>query len=150
MTTPELYEKYRKDMRRIADLRNANAVLQWDQETYLPPKGATLRGQQISTLSELSHQYFISEELGGLLQELLSRADLTDKQKRNVERTHEDYTRSKKYPSSFVRAMAEQVNRAFHAWVDARKKNSFSVYEPELDALIKLKKEEAFFMDMCS
>ena len=143
MTTPELYEKYRKDMRRIADLRNANAVLQWDQETYLPPKGATLRGQQISTLSELSHQYFISEELGGLLQELLSRADLTDKQKRNVERTHEDYTRSKKYPSSFVRAMAEQVNKAFHAWVDARKKNSFSVYEPELDALIKLKREEA-------
>ena len=39
--------------------------------------------------------------------------------------------------------MAEQVNKAFHAWVDARKKNSFSVYEPELDALIKLKREEA-------
>ena len=143
MTTSELYEKYRKDMHRIADLRNANAVLQWDQETYLPPKGAAFRGQQISTLSELSHQYFISEELGGLLQDLLSRADLTGRQKRNVERTHEDYTRSRKYPSSFVRAMAEQVNKAFHAWVDARKKNSFSVYEPELDALIKLKREEA-------
>ena len=143
MTTSELYEKYRKEMHRIADLRNANAVLQWDQETYLPSKGAALRGQQISTLSELSHQYFISEELGGLLQDLLSRADLTGRQKRNVERTHEDYTRSRKYPSSFVRAMAEQVNKAFHAWVDARKKNSFSVYEPELDALIKLKREEA-------
>ena len=143
MTTSELYEKYRKDMHRIADLRNANAVLQWDQETYLPSKGAALRGQQISTLSELSHQYFISEELGGLLQDLLSRADLTGRQKRNVERTHEDYTRSKKYPSSFVRAMAEQVNKAFHAWVDARKKNTFSAYEPELDALIKLKREEA-------
>ena len=143
MTTSELYEKYRKEMHRIADLRNANAVLQWDQETYLPSKGAALRGQQISTLSELSHQYFISEELGGLLQDLLSRADLTGRQKRNVERTHEDYTRSKKYPSSFVRAMAEQVNKAFHAWVDARKKNTFSAYEPELDALIKLKREEA-------
>jgi carboxypeptidase Taq len=143
MTTPELYEKYQKEMHRIADLRNANAVLQWDQETYLPPKGAALRGQQISTISELSHQYFISEELGNLLQDLLSRADLKDRQKRNVERTHEDYTRSKKYPSSFVRAMAEQVNKAFHAWVDARKKNAFSVYEPELDALIKLKREEA-------
>src|SRR4051812_43817852 len=142
MATPELYEKYKQKMRFIADLRNANAVLQWDQETNLPPKGAQFRGQQISTLSEISHRFFTEDELGNLLKELLQK-DLNADQKRNVERTYEDYTKSKKYSSAFVRAMSEQVNRAFHAWIDARKKNSFSIYEKELDELIRLKKQEA-------
>ena len=63
----ELYKEYEERMHRIADLRYANAVLQWDQETYLPTKGAHFRGQQISTLSELSHRFFSEDELGHLL-----------------------------------------------------------------------------------
>ena len=65
----QLYKKYEEKMKRIADLRYSNAVLQWDQETYLPANGAHFRGQQISTLSELSHYYFSEEELGRAYQE---------------------------------------------------------------------------------
>ena len=129
-------------MQRIADVRNANAVLQWDQETYLPPKGAAFRGQQISTLSEISHRLFSEDELGDLLQTLMQKDGLTIQQKRNVERTHEDYVRNRKYTSQFVRALSEQINKAFHSWIEARKKNSFAVYEKDLDALIQLKREE--------
>ena len=39
----ELYKEYEERMHRIADLRYANAVLQWDQETYLPAKGCTFQ-----------------------------------------------------------------------------------------------------------
>ena len=129
-------------MQRIADLRNASALMQWDQETYLPPKGAALRGQQISTLSELSHQLFVEEELGSLLNDLAAKDDLDPWQKRNVERTLEDYNKSKKYTSEFVRALSDQVNKSFHAWIEARKQNRFSIFQPELDKLIALKKQE--------
>lgn len=139
----QLYETYRQKMRLIADVKNANAVLQWDQETHLPPKGALFRGQQISTLSEISHRLFSEDELGNLLQDLLQKDDLTPQQKRNVELTHEDYTKNKKYSSEFVRALSEQINKTFHCWIDARKKNDFAVYEKDLDALIQLKKQEA-------
>ncbi len=71
--TQELYKNYQTKMHRIADIRNANAVLQWDQETYLPKKGGSFRGQQISTLSEIAHQFFSEEALGVLLQELLGK-----------------------------------------------------------------------------
>src|SRR3954468_14368429 len=98
----DLYEKYQQKMQRIADVRNASAVLQWNQETYLPPKGAHFRGQQISTLSEISHRLFSEDELGDLLQNLMHKDGLTIQEKRNVERTHEDYVRNKKYPSEFV------------------------------------------------
>lgn len=130
-------------MRLIADVKSANAVLQWDQETYLPPKGAEFRGQQISTLSEISHRLFSEEELGHLLQDLLSKGDLSEEQKRNVEKTNEDYLKNKKYTSEFVRKLSEQVNKTFHSWIAARKQNSFSVYEKDLDALIQLKRQEA-------
>lgn len=130
-------------MRFIADVKSANAVLQWDQETYLPPKGASLRGQQISTLSEISHRLFSEEELGNLLQDLLSKGDLSAEQKRNVEKTNEDYLKNKKYTSEFVRKLSEQVNKAFHSWIESRKENSFPVFETDLDGLIQLKKQEA-------
>lgn len=130
-------------MQRIADVRHASAVLQWDQETYLPPKGAHFRGQQISTLSELAHQLFSEESLGNLLQELAHKDDLTPEQKRNVELTLEDYTKNKKYSSLFVRRLSEQVNKTFHAWIEARGQNSFAVYEKDLNALVQLKKEES-------
>ena len=127
-------------MHRIADVKNATALLQGDQETYLPPKGALFRGQQISTLSEISHQLFSEEELGNILQDLLSKDDLSREQKRNIVLSFEDYTKNKKYTSEFVRALAEQTNRAFHAWIESRKRNSFPVYEKELDKLVRLKK----------
>lgn len=141
--TLNLYEEYQKKMRLIADVRNASAVMQWDQETYLPPKGAHFRGQQISTLSEISHRLFSEDDLGSILKELLGRDDLSIGQKRNVELTYEDYVKNKKFSSAFIRALSEQVNRAFHSWIEARKENSFSIYESNLDKLIQLKKQEA-------
>ncbi len=142
-TTAEQYRNYCTRMARIADLRYAGAVLQWDQETYLPPKGAHYRGQQISTLAELSHQLFSEESLGDLLNNLVLKEDLLPAQKRNVELTLEDYNKAKKYTSSFVRALSDAVNKAFHSWIEARRQNSFAVFQNDLDALIALKKEEA-------
>ena len=40
----------RQHMRKLTDVRSALALMQWDQETYLPSKGSKLRGRQIATL----------------------------------------------------------------------------------------------------
>lgn len=141
-TTKELYEGYKTKMQRIADVRNANAVLQWDQETHLPKKGAAMRGQQVSTLSELSHQLFSEAELGNLLQELMSRDDIAADEKRNVERTLEDYNKNKKYTSDFVRRLSDQINKTFHSWIESRQKNSFQFFEKDISALVDLKRQE--------
>src|SRR6476660_3167158 len=105
-TSEHRYSSYREKMQRIADVRNASAVLQWDQETYLPPKSARFRGQQISTLAELAHQLFSEESLGELLRELAQDSELSPVQKRNVELTLEDYLKNKKYTPALVRALS--------------------------------------------
>ena len=139
----ELYEQYKERLQKIADVKYASAVLQWDQETYLPPKGNDIRGRQIATLSEIAHQQFTDEKLGNLLNDLLLKEGLTPQQKRNVALSLEDYNRNKKLPTDFVRRMSETVNKSFHAWIGARKENSFAVFQQPLDELITLKKQEA-------
>jgi carboxypeptidase Taq len=142
MSTAALYQSYKERMQQIADVKHSSAVLQWDQETYLPPKGAMARGRQLATLSEIAYKMFSDDKLGGLLNELMGKNDLDENEKRNVELTLEDYSRNKKYNSEFVRKLTEQINRAFHSWIDARRKNSFPVFENDLSLLIELKKQE--------
>ena len=67
----ELYNQYREHMRKLADVRAALALMQWDQETYMPSKGAGFRAQQVATLSEMAHELATSESLGTLLDSLL-------------------------------------------------------------------------------
>src|SRR4051794_5783009 len=98
MNSAELYSEYKTKMQKIADVKYASAVLQWDQETYLPPKGNDFRGRQIATLTEIAHEQFTDEKLGALLNELSAKDDLNDQQKRNVQLTMEDYTKNKKLP----------------------------------------------------
>lgn len=142
-STEVLYQQYRTHMTTLADVRSASAVLQWDQETYLPSGAGERRGAQISTLSELAHKLFTATELGDVMQELSQRNDLTAVQRTNVQRSLHDYKKAQRYPSTFVRKLSEAVNKAFHSWIGARKENSFKVYATALNTLIGLKKEEA-------
>ena len=138
-----LYREYQLQMGKIADIRYASAVLQWDQETYLPARGAAIRGQQIATLSEIAHRFFTDEQLGSLLQDSLSSNGLSSEQKRNIELTWEDYTKQKKFSSAFVRELSETVSKCFHSWMEARKANDFSIFASDLAKLVELKRTEA-------
>ncbi len=142
-SSQDLYRRYREHMQKIADVKNALAVLQWDQETYLPKKGASFRSRQMSTLSSLVHQLSTQKKLANLLGDLSALDSLKEEEKKNVALSLEDYDKQKKYPSSFVRKLSETVSQSFHAWVDARQQNSFALFESELAQLIELKKQQA-------
>ena len=143
MSTAKLYSTYKTKMQKIADVKYASAVLQWDQETYLPPKGNDFRGQQIATLSEIAHQLFTDKTMGELLEELSLCEDLTSSEKRNIVLSKEDYERNIKLSAAFIRQLSETVNQSYHAWAKARKENSFALFEQPLHELIQLKKQEA-------
>ncbi len=146
MPGEELYQQYTTKMRRIADVKNTLAVMQWDQETYLPPKGAELRGEQMATLSEIAHEMFAEEELGKLLSQLSGIKALPFPGRRNVELTLEDYNKNKKYSAAFVRKLSEATSRSYHSWVEARRQNNFGLFKKDLYDLVELKKEETHIL----
>ena len=137
------YALYKSSLQKIADIKNASAVLQWDQETYLPKNSHDVRGRQIATLNELAHEKFTDKNFGNLLRELSEKNDLQEKEKRNVQLSLEDFNKSKKLPSAFVRQMSEAVNKSFHAWVEARRQNDFNIFKDPLQEIISLKQQEA-------
>lgn len=142
MNHPELYNSYVESMRRIADVKFSIALLSWDQETYQPKDGAEFRSQQIGTLSGIAHDKFVDKKLGDILQKLSHADSLTAEQSKNVNETLKDYTREKKYPTEFVERMAQVTSKTFQAWLKSREENKFSVFQPMLEEMIKLKREE--------
>ncbi|HET6227658.1 MAG TPA: carboxypeptidase M32 [Bacteroidia bacterium] len=129
-------------MRKIADVQNAAGVLNWDQETYMPESGADMRAQQLSTLSGIAHELSTSEELGEVLNKLTFDSSLNEKQKRNVKISLKNYNDSKKYTTAFVKEMSKTISETFQAWQKAKEKADFKLYAPQLEKLVRLKREE--------
>lgn len=136
------YEKYVVHMRKIADLQFAAGVLGWDQETYMPPKGAETRAQQLSTLAGMAHELSISDDLGKLLKELSTDTSLSEKEKRNIKQSLKNYEQNKKYSTAFVEELSRTISETFHAWQAAKSKNDFKSYAPQLKKLVELKRKE--------
>ncbi len=141
--TEELYKQYEEITQQAADIGYASAVLGWDQEVHMPPKGFEYRGRQLATLATLAHEMVTTDTYGNLLQELAGRGDMTDIQAANVRLSLEDYLKNKKLPASFINKITAQTSTSYNSWMQARKENDYGVYAAELAKMIALKIEQA-------
>lgn len=142
-TSKELYTVYQDTLQKAADLQYASAVLGWDQEVYMPPKGFPYRGRQLATMASLAHEMVTSEQYGAVLHELSQRGDLTDVEGQNVRLSLEDYEKNKKLPHEFVELLTQQTSTSYNAWIQARTENNYATYAPQLEKMIALKKQQA-------
>lgn len=134
----------RERLGEIADINSAIALLQWDQEVNLPPKAAQGRGQQLATLSALSHRMFTGPEIGDLLRKsakTLSALDYADACL--VEVASHDYDRATKLPESFVHEFAKTQSEAYEVWVRARRESNFALFQPLLARIVELNRRKA-------
>src|SRR5437879_5534619 len=51
----------------LHDLRDAQLVLDWDQHTMMPRRGAENRAEALSTLERIRHEKFVSARTGDLI-----------------------------------------------------------------------------------
>ena len=142
-SSKEQYIRYTDLLQKAADINYASAVLGWDQEVYMPPKGADARGRQLSTLAGQAHEILTSDKLEDLLKALSGNGDLTDTEKSNVRLSFEDFEKNKKLSAACVEELSKQTSECFNAWIEARRKNDFSVFAPSLAKMISLKRKQA-------
>ncbi len=141
--TSTLYTRYQAITQKAADLNYAAAVLGWDQETYMPPKGFAARGRQLATLATQAHAMLTSQEYHQLLEDLAGADGLTDAQAANVRLSLEDFEKASRLPDAFVEELTQATSTALNAWSNARKGNDYSVFAPQLKHMIGLKKKQA-------
>jgi carboxypeptidase Taq len=61
-------EELRLWMAELHDLRDAALILDWDQHTMMPRRGAEHRAETLSTLERIRHEKFVSDHTGSLLE----------------------------------------------------------------------------------
>ncbi|NNF58584.1 MAG: carboxypeptidase M32 [Rhodothermaceae bacterium] len=137
---PDTLSLLKTRLAEVADLNYAAAVLEWDQETYMPPGAAESRAQQVATLRRLGHERFTADEVGGWLDRL---NPSPEEEQALVRVTQRDYARATLLPSAWVSAMAEAKGRALEAWKTAREANDFAHFAPHLQRIVDLNREKA-------
>ena len=132
----------------VADLNATQAVLGWDQQTYMPQGGNEARGNQLATIGKISHQKFTSDEIGKLLGDLEKEyegADPDSDDLRLLKVTRHDYDQATRVPSEFVAEFAVVTSKAFEAWMEARGKSDFSIFQPHLEKIVELNQRYVSF-----
>ncbi len=122
----------------VADLGAAASVLSWDQNVSMPPAGGEARGQQLATLGKIAQEKFISDEVGKLLEDLKNEFDPNSDEADLVRVTSRTYEKSKRVPAEFIAEQAIVTTKAFDAWVEAKGKSDFSIFQPHLEKVVEL------------
>ncbi len=136
------YEDFVKEAKILADIAHAQALLSWDQETYMPPKGAAQRATSLGTLAGLHHEKLINASFVQLVRSL-QEANLVGDQAVNVQEIARVQQRALKIPTALVVKLNETQSLAHEAWVKAREDAAYSHFAPWLENVLDLQKEIA-------
>ncbi|MDY3552904.1 carboxypeptidase M32 [Gemmata sp. JC717] len=146
MTAAESYSELLRRSKELGVLNSCAAALGWDHQTYMPTKGAALRGEQMALLAALSHQKLTDPKNGELLAAVEGTDLVTDPEGdagANVREWRRGYDRATKIPQSLVEELARVTTQAQQVWEQAKKKNDYASFRPLLEQVVKLKREEA-------
>jgi carboxypeptidase Taq len=139
----ERYAELRRRLGEIEDLRQTFELLFWDQTVMMPPGGAAVRAEQLTTLERVSHERFVSDEIGSLLEELRPYEDGLeyDSDEASLIRvTRRDWEKARRVPTELAAEMAKLASEAQEVWARARQDSDYERFRPWLDRTLDLKR----------
>lgn len=125
----------------VSRLGQAAAVLDWDQQCYMPAGAGEARAEQSAVLQRVIHEKFTSDEVGKLLDEAkkdLNGASNDDDNAAMIRVAKMDFDREIKVPGDLVAEQAKTTSLAHEVWVKARKENDFASFEPWLEKIVDI------------
>ncbi|PAW63860.1 MAG: carboxypeptidase [Verrucomicrobiia bacterium Tous-C2TDCM] len=125
-------------------VNDSAALLGWDQEVLLPPRGIAYRAEQMSWFSGYVHERFIAASVGEWIAEAESGLASEDPiAEANCREWRHEYQRATCLPTKLVEELAEARVHSQAAWAEARKRSDFSHFAPHLEKLVELSREHA-------
>jgi carboxypeptidase Taq len=134
---------------RLEEVRNlemAAAVLDWDQQTYMPPGGLAARAEQKAALSKITHGLFVDPAVGELLERAAGEVgDLSpdDDDAALVRVARRDYEKAVRLPPDLVVEITRVTSLAQEEWAKARAENDFPRFAPWLERVLDLERRVA-------
>lgn len=127
----------------INALEAAGAVLDWDQQTYMPPKAVEARARHASVLGRLAHEMWTSDELQTLLGRAEAEAEPGSVDAALVRIVRRETSLKTKIPAQLVERKAQLAALGHEVWVEARAASDFGKFAPTLAEMVDIVREEA-------
>lgn len=139
--------------KKVRLLDSVSYLLEWDQETYMPPKGSSVRAEQLELMASLSHQERTSKKFEQALTKLIDldsgkvkEEALSIPQKAALREWRRDFIKASSLPNAFVREFAKLSAESMTVWAQARKENKFSDFAPHLARIIEMSRKKAEYL----
>jgi carboxypeptidase Taq len=147
MTGPEKkLQELKIRLLEIGDLNHINALLNWDQSTYMPSGGAEARGRQSALLGQMAQEKFIDKKIGKLLDDLRPCEESLPYESDDaslIRVTRREYERSLKVPPKFIGELTEHGTTSYQAWTEARPANDFGKVRSNLEKTLDFSRKLA-------
>jgi carboxypeptidase Taq len=120
----------------------AIAIMDWDQQTFMPRGGAEARAAHLESLSRMRHEIFTADETLKAANAAKSEATSEDDQAlvRVIQR---DLDLATKLPADLVAKKTKLAAIAHEDWVKARAENNFKGFSDTLEHMFDIAREEA-------
>ncbi len=137
------YQKFIAQVREIQTATSIEALLDWDQETHMPPKGITARAAALALVAGLGHEKLLDRKFARLLDKVEQAQAADPVEATNVREVRRNYQRRSKLSTALVQELARTVALAKAEWAQARAASDFGRFAPHLEKLLELKREVA-------
>ena len=140
MDSVAAYAELTQHLRRIAALDQVAGLLNWDQETQMPRKGAAQRGEQAAAVAVARHAAATDPRIP----DWIAAAGPQDGPAAvNLSEAARLYHRATQLPERLAAELAAAAVEGQTAWEAAREANDAAAFAPVLDRIVALKRAEA-------
>ncbi len=129
----------------VKTLEEVQAVLDWDQQVYMPERGVHARSEQAAWIAAAIHGKNTNPRIGDLLDKLdasddnpLGSDQMSDDDRRLVRAIYRDFKLATRLPSDLVSRIARVTSIAQAVWAEARRKSDFTLFRPHLGEIVQL------------
>ena len=112
----------RRRLAEIADLKRADKILSWDHAVWMPPSGSEARAAQLAALEAVTHERFVDDRIGELLDELEPYGESLPYDSDDaclLRVTRHDWEKARRVPGALMSELAKNGAEAYDAWVRA-------------------------------
>lgn len=151
--TEKDYQKLHEISKHASVLKGISYLLDWDQETYMPPAAAAIRSEQLKAMAGIIHREKTGKKFSNALSKLINintgksvSKKLSEEKQAAVKEWWREYHHDTALPAKFVEDFAKLNSQAIIAWRSAKKENAFQQFAPFLDRIISMNRKKADYL----
>ena len=135
----EELKKFKDHVREMGKLGAATALLNWDQQTYIPKRGHEARAEVLGKLSRLAFEMLVSPQMAEFIEKLDRpevREGLSEQDRAMIRVVAKEHRRKKAIPPELYEQFIITTSKAHSVWEEARAKSDFSLFKPYLEKIV--------------